>query len=1365
VESFFPLVADWFAGRYGLPTEPQVAGWPLIRAGRDVLISAPTGSGKTLAAFTTALDDLVRRAAQGPLPDEVAIVYVSPLKALTNDVRKNLETPLAELLELATERGLTLAPIRSATRTGDTDQSERARMLRKPPHILVTTPESLFILLTAEKSRALFTHVKTIIVDEIHAMADDKRGSHLSLTLARLDDLVRRNDGSKPQRIGLSATVRPLDEVARFLSPTAEIVNVGHRREMTLEIEVPKDELGPVASAELWAETYDRLTELILAHKTTLIFVGTRRMSERVAFALTARLGEGAVLPHHGSLSRGHRFETENRLKNGDLRAVVATASLELGIDIGSIDLVAQLGSPRSISVALQRVGRSGHWIGAKPEGRIFPTTRDELIECAALIRAVRGGTLDALSIPTAPLDILAQQIVAACAADEWVVDELFATIRSAYPYRDLPRSDFDEVLSMLADGIATSRGRSGSFLHHDRVNQVVRARRGARMAAITSGGAIPDTANYNVIAEPDGQVIGTVDEDFAIESMAGDVFLLGTTSWQIRRVESGIVRVVNAHGVPPTIPFWNGEGLGRTIELSHEVAELRRAIDERDDVAAQALLEAECGLDAAGARQCVAYIRAGKAILGTVPTDTTLVAERFFDESGGMQLVLHTPFGARINRAWGLALRKKFCRSFDVELQAAATDNGIVLSLTEQHAFPLDVVFQYVKSPSVEATLTQALLTAPMFGARWRWNATRALAILRMRAGKKVAPQLVRMRADDLLAACFPDAVACAENLTGPMRVPDHILVRETVDNCLHEAMDLDGLIGILQRIESGEIRTVSVDTAEPSPFCHEILSANPYAFLDDAPLEERRTRAVTLRRSTGTEGSGIGILDASAIAEVAAMSWPVVRDADELHDALMTLVVLPPIAEWNAWFDELVIARRATALDVAGATFWTCAERLELARYAYPAAVATSEIANLPALTPLPDRLEDAFAEILRGWLESSGPLTVAEIAQKFAVDSSIVEAALIRIETEGQVLRGSFTGVGRAEWCNRRVLARIHRMTLGALRREIEPVSTADYRRFLTRWQHVAPTSRLHGVDGTLHVIRQLEGYEIPAAAWEATVLPARIAGYKREYLDQLCHSGDVMWARLSAHPAFAPVAEGQRPRRIRPTKLSPIALFQREHAATLFAERPFERRALSSAAADVYDEIERRGAPFFADIVRGTNRLPAEVEEALWELVAAGLATADGFDALRALTDRRRRLGEKGLRARPRSAGGRWSLVPATSGGFDTDAFARRLLLRWGVLFRDVIAREALAPPWRELLTCLRRMEARGEIRGGRFVAGFVGEQFALPEAIEALRAARRNGETDEAVTLSAHDPLQLAGALVPGAPPSELRVVS
>jgi ATP-dependent helicase Lhr and Lhr-like helicase len=1340
LDEFHPLVREWFTAAFGTTTEPQAKGWPAIRAGSDVLICAPTGSGKTLSAFTLALDDLVHRAIAGSLDDSTLVVYVSPLKALTNDVRENLEKPLASIVALAAERNVPMQTIRTAVRTGDTTQAQRQRMLREPPHVLVTTPESLYILLTAERSRRLFSSVTTIVVDEIHAMAGDKRGAHLALTLARLEELVRRAGGRRPQRIGLSATVRPVEKVARFLSPEPFVVDIGHRRAMDLGVVVPSDELGPVASKEMWGEIYDRVAEQIRNHRTTLIFVGTRRMSERVAFALNERLGDGFVMPHHGSLARELRFDVERRLRSGELRAVVATASLELGIDIGSIDLVVQLGSPRSIGVALQRVGRSGHWVGAKPKGALYVTTRDELLECAALVRAIRSGALDALAIPGAPLDILAQQIVAACAQHEWDASELYATIRETYSYRDLPREDFDAVVSMLADGVATSRGRSGTFLHYDRVNGKLRPRRGARLAAITCGGAIPDTANFNVVVEPEGHVVGTLDEDFAIESMAGDIFLLGTNSWKIRRVEAGVVRVEDAHGAPPSIPFWNGEGLGRTIELSREVSGVRRAIDERDDASAVQWLQQECALDTAGAEQAVAYVRAGKAILGAVPTDTTIVAERFFDEGGGMQLIIHAPFGARVNRAWGLALRKRFCRSFNLELQAAATDNGFVLSLSDQHAFPLDAVFEFVKAASVEYTLTQALLPAPMFAARWRWNATRALTILRFSGGRRVPPQIMRMRADDLLAAVFPDQAACPENLTGPIRVPDHVLVRETIGNCLHDAMDLEALREVLQAIESGAVRTVAIDTPEPSPFCHEILNANPYAYLDDAPLEERRARAVTLRRTIRDDVDGAGVLDPAAITEVAAESWPVVRDADELHDALATLIVVPPTPGWRGWFDELVEQNRvATLVAPGGGELWTCAERFDLARAAYEG---------------LSEDRQDAVNEIVRGWLECSGPVSGAGLARRLHLETENVEGAFLALETQGQVLRGRFSGSSAGEeWCNRRVLARIHRRTIGRLRREIEPVTAAQYVAFLARWQHAAPPTRLHGIDGTLQVVRQLQGYEIPAVVWEEHVLPARVAGYKPEYLDRLCYAGDVMWGRLTPHPALEPGNGAERPR-VRPTRLAPIAIFLRAEAEELIVAREADSAALSHVAREVAEQVRLMRAPFFAEIVRATKRLPSEVEEALWQLVAAGLVTADGFDALRSLSDAKRRLGEKGLRARPRSSSGRWSLLQGSLQQIDTESFARRLLERWGVVFRDVIARESLAPRWRELLLTLRRMESRGEIRGGRFVAGFVGEQFALPEAIDALRALRRSNEPAAELRLNAYDPLSLSGIILP-----------
>ncbi len=1327
---FDPLVAEWFSTRFGTPTEPQIAGWDEIASGRDVLISAPTGSGKTLAAFLICIDGLVRAARTDSLPDQTRVVYVSPLKALSNDVRRNLETPLQEIAELAKLRGVALAPIRTAVRTGDTPASERQRMSKHPPHILVTTPESLYILLTAERSRRQLAGVLTIIVDEIHAIADDKRGSHLALTLARFDAVVEHI----PQRIGLSATVKPIEEVARFLvpppRPKAGIVDIGHRREMGLSIETPNDELGAIATSEMWDEIYDRLARHILEERTTLVFVNTRRLSERVAHALGERLGHNVVLPHHGSLARALRHDAELRLKNGELKAVVATASLELGIDIGTVDLVIQVGSPRSIAVALQRVGRSGHWVGARPRGIFFATTRDEMIECAAVIRAIRAGELERLEIPQNALDILSQQIVAEAACRPWDEDELFGLVRSAYPYRDLARKDFDAVIEMLSEGIATSRGRSAALLHRDQVNHRVRGRRGARLAAITSGGAIPDTAQYAVIAEPEGKSVGSLDEDFAVESLTGDVFLLGTHSWRIRHVGQGKVRVEDAHGAKPSLPFWLGEAPGRSVELSASVSEIRDRVAASSDNEAAAFLIGDCGLDQPGALQAIAYLRAGMASLGAMPSIHTVVAERFFDESGGMQLILHAPFGARINRAWGLALRKRFCRTFNFELQAAATDNGIVISLNEQHAFPLETVFEFLDPDSVEYVLSQALLTSPVFTARWRWNASRALAIPRFRGGAKVPAPILRMRAEDLLGAVFPDQIACPENLTGPIRIPDHPLVNETISNCLHEAMDLNRLRALLEAMESGAIRTIAIENATPSVFSHEILGANAYAFLDDAPLEERRARAVQLGRSAGAgakETAG-GLLDQAAIEQVTAEVWPEPRDADELHDAMLTLISTPALEEWQPWFVELYNTGRASALQRNGKYFWVATERRGVT--------------------------DDILATV-RGWMECLGPVTADELADRLALPRPEIDIALAALEADGQVFQGRYRTppTQEIEWCNRRILARIHRLTMGRLRSDIAPVTAAQFHQFLLRWQHATPGTQLHGADGALQIVHQLQGFEIPASSWESDIFSRRIAEYAPENLDDLCLSGEVAWARLSPHPALNVVEK-----RVRPTRIAPISFFLREDAEWL-AEPP-GIPGLSHAGREVYDALSKNGASFFADLVRATRRLPSEVEDALWELTAGGLVTADGFENLRALIDPKRRRGEgRSSGRRPRHAAGRWALVNYTASELTTDERTRRhasqLLRRWGVLFRDLLARETVCPPWRELLPVLRRMEAQGEIRGGRFVSGFTGEQFARPEAIDLLRAVRRSEPVECAPEVAASDPLNLTGIILPG----------
>ena len=1387
-----PLIRDWFVARFGTPTEPQEQGWPAILAGKATLISAPTGSGKTLAAFLVCIDALVRKALRGELQDRIEVLYVSPLKALGNDIQKNLEVPLGEILQLAGERGMLMPEIRTAVRTGDTLAHERRAMLVRPPHILVSTPESLYILLTAAKSREVLKTVETVIVDEIHAIADDKRGAHLALSLERLEHLTE-----KPlARIGLSATQKPIELVAKFLTggsrPGPIVVNVGHRRELDVAVEVPGGELGAVASNEMWGEIYDRITVLAQEHRSTLIFVNTRRLAERVAHHLGERLGADKVAAHHGSLSRKLRLAAEKKLKEGEIRALVATASLELGIDIGSVDLVCQIGSTRSISVGLQRIGRAGHWRGAIPKGRIFATTRGELVECAALVRAIRNGELDRLAIPDAPMDILAQQIVAMCAAEDWNEQELFDTIRKAYPYRELPRAEFDRIVEMLSEGIAARRGRYGAHLHRDRVNGILRPRRGARLAAITSGGAIPDNALYTVIAQPEGTVVGTIHEDFAVESLAGDVFLLGNTSWRVRRVQnSGSVLVEDAQGAAPSVPFWLGEAPARTAELSEEVANLRRAVSslvegvvvganrENSSKVAAALhwLKAECGLDDPGAEQIVEYIVAGRAVLRSVPTQQTVVAERFFDEGGGMQLVIHAPFGGRINKAWGLALRKRFCRSFNFELQAAATDNGLNISLAEQHSFPLGDVFHFLHPNSVREVLEQAVLDSPLFTARWRWDAGRALALLRFQGGKKVAPPIQRMRADDLLAAVFPEASACPENIVGEIKIPKHPLIDEVMKDVLTEALDIEGLERVLLDIREGRIQCLAVDTPVPSQFSHEILNANPYAYLDDAPLEERRARAVEMRRVLPEAVlSEVGRLDPAAIAEVCADAWPDVRDAEELHDALLGLVALPThgiwpgtrvgrklqesVPAWNEYFELLAGERRAGRAWVGDRTYWVAAERVKAFEQIFSDARFET---HLPDLESAPKSREEVVLDLATGWMLHSGPVTVTELGGVLGLGTTDAEKAMLRLEASGAVLRGQFTDAssGETEWCDRRLLARIHRLTLGTLRKQVESVTAAQFMRWLLRWQHVGPSSQVLGERGTLEILQQMQGFEAPANSWERQILSRRIADYDPKVLDQLCLTGAVGWGRVSPHPATLETVSPER-RRVVPTSVAPITFFVREDADWMIPHREAgdeETRGLSPDAKAVMQFLRQRGASFFTDIVRGTGKLKAEVETALWELVAGGLLTADGFDNLRALIDPKRRSGHgNGRSMRPRHSAGRWSLLyvgEPVDRARALEATCRMLLRRYGFVFREVLSRETILPKWRELLITLRRLEDRGEVRGGRFVSGFLGEQFALPVALESLRAQRNVPVNGETVSVSAADPLNLVGILVPG----------
>ena len=1393
LEIFHPAVARWFARSFPAPTDPQLRAWPEIKKQRHTLIAAPTGSGKTLAAFLSAIDDLVRLGVEGKLDDSTHVIYVSPLKALSNDVQRNLQVPLEGIQEELKALDLAEVNIRTLVRTGDTPAAERTAMTKRPPHIVVTTPESLYILLTSEGGRRMLETARTLILDEIHAVVGDKRGSHLALSIERLEQLVRQHNASLT-RIGLSATQRPIEEVARFLVgtenvdtnnvPNCTIIDSGHARKLDLAIELPESPMSAVMSGEVWDEVYDRLAQLIRQHHTTLVFVNTRRLAERVARHLGERIGEENIAAHHGSLAREQRLMAEQRLKSGELSALVATASLELGIDIGDVNLVCQLGSTRSIASFLQRVGRSNHTVAGFPKGRIFPLSRDELVECAAIVDSVRRGELDRLEIPEKPLDILAQQIVAAVAAEEWGEDELFAMVRRAYPYRNLGREQFDSIVRMLAEGFSTKRGRRSTYLHHDAVNKRLRGRRGARLAAITSGGAIPDTADYAVVLEPSDLVIGSVNEDFAIESLQGDIFQLGNTSWRVLRVEQGKVRVEDAHGQPPSIPFWLGEAPARTHELSISVSRLREEVGTRINAeengsgvrldGAVDWLTEEVGLSDVAAEQIVEYLAGAKIVLGVMPSQDNLVLERFFDDSGSMQLVLHSPFGSRLNRAWGLALRKRFCRKFNFELQAAATEDAIVLSLGPTHSFPLDDVFHYLNSKTVRQLLCQALLDAPMWNIRWRWNVTRSLAVLRRRGGKKIPAQLQRMDAEDLLTAIFPDQVACAENLpTGEREIPTHPLVDQTVKDCLEEAMDIDGLERLLTSIERNEKNLFARDVIEASPLSQEILNARPYAYLDDAPLEERRTRAVFQRRWLDPEtAADMGKLDQAAIDRVRDEVWPEPRYADEVNDALVELgfVTEQEGASWQEFFAELNADRRAAVMSTGTTRLWVAAERLPQLQVVYPNAELQPPITAPESVARTAWAAEDALVEIVRGRLEGLGPVTVTQLVTSSGLNKLEIETALLRLEAEGFVIRGKFTpGTTETEWSARRLLARIHSYTLNRLRQEIEPVASSDFIRFLLAWQKVAPDHQMEGPESLKAIIEQLEGVEAPAAAWEGELLPARMVEYDPAWLDALCLSGEVVWARLT--PLARSAADnGERSRGSGPVRNTPIALLRRKNFSlwsSVFPQpAPTSTSEFSSTTQTVYDYLQTRGASFFTDIVENTKLLRSQVEEALAELVANGVVVSDSFAGLRALLTPGSRKTQAAARRKHRqpvyemASAGRWSILqrntqPNVNDQSLTEEVAWALLKRYGVVFKRLLEREGMALPWRVLLRFYHRLEARGEIRGGRFVAGISGEQFALPEAIGMLRAIRRAGAQESLISVSAADPLNLVGIIITG----------
>ncbi|MDT8428677.1 MAG: DEAD/DEAH box helicase [Pseudomonadales bacterium] len=1457
LQGFHAASRAWFGRMFEQATPAQTEAWPVIREGEHTLIAAPTGSGKTLAAFFAAIDNLVQQSRSHVLPAETRVLYISPLKALSNDIHRNLEVPLAGIDEELIRQGEVAADIRVAVRTGDTSAAERQKMAKTPPHILVTTPESVYLLLTSVSGRRMLASVRTVIIDEIHALLGDKRGSHLALSLERLQHLVDEQAGTL-QRIGLSATQKPISLVADYLTGCTEkaenaekaqpadrggcrIIDAGHRRQLDVTLEVPGSPLSALMSNEVWEELYQRLLALIDSHHTTLVFVNTRRLSERLAMALGEKLGEGMVSSHHGSMSKAHRQAAEQRLKAGQLKVLIATASMELGIDVGAVDLVVQFSSPKSIATFLQRVGRSGHAVKGVPKGILFPLTRDDLLECTALLDCVHRGELDRIRMPEQPLDILAQQVVAEVAARQQLLEQqdgqdqagfdlaaLYQLCVRAYPYRNLERAQFDELIRMLADGYSTRLGRRGAYLHLDRINQRVSARRNARLTALTNGGAIPDMFDYQVVLDPEETVVGSLNEDFALETLPGDIFTLGSHSWQLLRIDGLKVRVRDARGMKPSIPFWFGEGPGRTDELSQAVSRLRTEIDAAI-MAGQLAdclqhLQNDLRLPRIAAVQLLEYLQAGRNALQLMPSRQNLVMERFFDEVGDMHLVIHAPFGSRLNRAWGLALRKRFCRSFNVELQAAANEDSIVISLGSAHSFPLEEVFHYLHSASVEDVLIQALLDAPLFAIRWRWNATRSLAIQRNRNGRRVPPQFQRMDAEDLVAQIFPDQIACLENIQGERRIPDHPLVRQTLHDCLSEAMDSDGLKALLQQLEAGQLRLHALDLKQPSPFAQEIINARPYAFLDDAPFEERRTNAIRNRSWLDpAETADFSVLDQGAITAVVNEAWPLMRNQEELHDALYTLGYLcdgdfartaPDTnpAEVMTMLQMLSAKGRATCLQLpstgAGETplrLWVAAEKLPCAEQAFDSVSADPPLKLPESLRQESWEQGQALCAMIRGRLECSGPLGCAELAQQTGKTQEEIEQVMLQLEAEGFAFQGCFSAPDQKQWCERRLLQRIHRYSIEAHRQLIQPVSLQTYALFLFELHELrtlglqprpqALPSQLEGDALLQRVLDRMDGLAVPAAAWEGDIFPARMTFYDPAWLDRQCNSGQLVWGRYKPQVVTG-AARLQRKQGAGPVSNTPITLARRQNnplwltlaqAERGTQELSFSRTMASSTAEKILSDLEQYGASFFSDIAGRTGLLGTQLEKGLGELVNAGMISSDGFSGLRALLTPEARKPRSGRGRRQHGAGfalneaGRWFVLPqlsaqALAGNEEnglTDTQLESVLMiylhRWGVVFRQVLERETAAPPWWTLLRVLKQMELQGKVRGGRFIAGIGGEQFALEATVQRLRALNRDLPAQEECyeqgryhSLAAVDPINLLSIFLPQAGLSRLR---
>jgi ATP-dependent helicase Lhr and Lhr-like helicase len=1328
LEVFSPTTRAWFERAFAEPTPAQTAGWPAIARGGHVLIQAPTGSGKTLAAFLIGIDRLNDAPGEG-----LRLLYVSPLKALNYDIERNLRGPLAGLRsELAV-----------AVRTGDTPPEERRRMLKTPPDILITTPESLFLLLTSQ-ARETLRGIETVILDEVHAVAGTKRGAHLALSLERLEALVERPF----QRIGLSATQRPLAEIGRFVAGTnrdVELVDAGSSKELDLEVVVPLEdmrELGSTAdlsvppmadgvalgqgveqsSRSIWPSIYPAILELVRQHRSTIVFVNNRRLAERLALRLNELAEEEIARAHHGSLAREQRFVVEELLKAGQIPCLVATSSLELGIDMGAVDLVIQVESPKSVARGLQRVGRAGHDLASVSRGRIFPKFRADLLESAVVAQAMREGAIEETRIPRNPLDVLAQQIVAVCADEEVSVDELHELVRRAYPFAELSRAQLENVLDMLAgrypsDEFAELRPR----IVWDRTAGVVRGRSGARKLAVTNAGTIPDRGLFGVHLVDGGGRVGELDEEMVYEAREGQTFLLGASTWRIEDITRDRVLVSPAPGVPGVAPFWKGEGVGRPAELGERIGRTTRGLVAMSDVKAAKTLRADFHLDERASSNLVTFLREQERATGVVPSDRSIVVERFRDEIGDWRVCILTPFGGRVHAPWAMALAVRVRDSLGLAAQSIWSDDGVALHFPDADV-PPPVADLLLDPDEIEELVLGELAQSALFGARFRENASRALLIPRRRPGQRTPLWQQRLKAQSLLQVA--------------RRYPQFPIVLETYREVLQDVFDLPALRRILGGIQTRELDLVEVETATASPFASSLLFdyVATYMYEDDTPPEERRAQALSLDRGLLRELMGVEelreLLDADAVADVAGSLRPSPRNADELHDLLRRAGPLYE-GEYDAGFAETLLReRRALRLRLGDREPLLAAEDAGLVRDAL-GAVPPGGVPQA-FLEPVPD----AMSTLLRRYARTSGPFTTAEAAERLGLEAEVVEAELAALEREEKLVRGEIRPGGtEREWCDPDVLRRIRRATLATLRREVEPAEQSSLGRFLPAWHGIGRRQSLR------EALVPLQALALPVSLWESDVLPRRVPGYRPADLDALCASGDVVW-----------VGAG----------LDRVAVYFRDDAAELGP--PAAEAAPEGEAHLAVRAALGGGALFWLDLLAASELEPADALSALWDLVWAGEVTNDAWAPLRASRryeaprpERARRRFSRSRATAPSPTQGRWSLASrlfGAEGSRERRALAELLLERQGIVTRDGVRGDGIRGGYGAVYGELRALETLGVCRRGYFVEGLGGAQFALPGAVERLRELRSASAEDEeptALVLAAADPAQPYGA--------------